>query len=96
MRTESQKSLTGTVNSLNWFCNLTYGSQMLGNFKTKEPSFIRADVDRLARNALKRSKGNVGRAQMYAQHMADHYESYKWEQVVDRISELAHSCVKAG
>mgnify|MGYP001580828041 FL=1 len=69
---------------------------MLGNFKSKEPEFTRADVDRLARNALKRSKGNVGKARTYAQHMADHYESYKWEQVVDRISELARDLVKVG
>lgn len=60
-----------------------------GNFRTTEKSFTQADVDRLARSALKRCKGDVGKAQRYASNMADRYESYKWEQVADRISEIA-------
>lgn len=59
-----------------------------GNFKTREKSFTQSDVDRLARAALKRCKGDVGKAQRYASNMADHYESYKWEQVMDRIPEI--------
>lgn len=60
-----------------------------GNFKTVEKPFTRLDVDRLARAALKRCKGDVGRAQRYASNMADRYESHKWEQVIDRIAEVA-------
>ena len=60
-----------------------------GNFKTAEKPFTQADVDKLARSALKRCKGDVGRAQRYASNMADHYESHKWEQVMDRIPEIA-------
>lgn len=60
-----------------------------GNFKTVEKSFTRLDVDRLARSTLKRFKGDVGRAQRYAANMADKYESYKWEQITDRIAGVA-------
>jgi len=60
-----------------------------GNFKTPEKSFTQTDVDKLARAALRRCKGDVGRAQRYASNMADRYESYKWEQVMDRIPDIA-------
>lgn len=60
-----------------------------GNFKSTERPFTRQDVDKLARSTLKRFNGDVGRAQRYASNMADRHESYKWEQIADRISEVA-------
>lgn len=56
-----------------------------GNFKTVERPFTRADVERLARNAIKRFKGDAAKAHAYAMNMADRWESYKWEQVTDYL-----------
>lgn len=56
-----------------------------GNFKTVERPFTHADVVRLARNAIKRFKGNVAKAHGYAMNMADRWESHKWEQVMDYL-----------
>lgn len=56
-----------------------------GNFKTPERSFSQADVVRLANNAIQRFKGDRGKAHRYASNMADRWESYKWEQVMDYL-----------
>lgn len=56
-----------------------------GNFKSPEQPFTHADVMRLARNAIKRFRGDAGKAHNYAMNMADKWESYKWEQVMDYL-----------
>jgi hypothetical protein len=56
-----------------------------GNFKTPERPFTHADVVHLARNAIKRFRGNAAKAHGDAMDMADRWESYKWEQVMDYL-----------
>lgn len=59
---------------------------MTGNFKTLERPFTQTDIVRLARRALTRAHGDIGKAGQYATNMADRYESAKWERVADYIA----------